>query len=222
MASGSAASPGAASPGAPIPQWLSVKGLSQQGLKRRYLSASTGNLHGLQAGEFQTTKWPLPKMFGAEKYAYSLIDIEDPRFLEECSEMSKKLLHYYGDSQIFDLEWRETYGKLTLSEKRLSNLPKSAAQKARDELEKTVKKHKTYLLELQEQKDLYSQAIEDIYTRCATIKQGIKNENDLEELRQEMTGRVKQRFLSDDGFWKSSFNCTRPEGVDRVDDFLDE
>lgn len=58
-----------------IPEWLSTKSLT----RRRYLPASTGNLHGLQAGEFHSTKWPLPKMFGEERYAYSLIDIEDPR-----------------------------------------------------------------------------------------------------------------------------------------------
>ena len=50
-------------------------------LQRRYLAQSTGNLHGLQADEFHQTKWPLPRMFGDERYAYSLIDIEDPRYV---------------------------------------------------------------------------------------------------------------------------------------------
>ena len=58
-----------------VPDWLSTKMLS----KKRYLGASTGNLHGLMGEEFLNTRWPLPKMFGDEKYAFSLIDIEDPR-----------------------------------------------------------------------------------------------------------------------------------------------
>ena len=58
--------------------------------------------------------------------------------------MSKKLIHYFSDQQIFDLEWRDCYKRLTLAEKRQANLPKSASQKAKDELDKTVKKHKRY------------------------------------------------------------------------------
>lgn len=196
-----------------IPDWLSTKSL----VKRRYLSASTGNLHGLQAGEFHSTKWPLPKMFSDEKYAYSLIDIEDPRYLERCADMSKQLIHYYYDQQIFDLEWRNTYKMLIRSEKRRDNLPRSANQKAKDELEKAVQKNKKYLLELQEQKDLYQSKIDNIFDECAKIKRSIKKENDLEELRMEMTNRVKQRFSPEDVFWKTQFNCTRPTRTD--DDF---
>jgi hypothetical protein len=47
-------------------------------------------------------------MFGEEKYAFSLIDIEDPRYVEECAEHAKKLIHYFYDQQIIDLEWRNT------------------------------------------------------------------------------------------------------------------
>lgn len=199
--------------GVEIPEWLSTKSL----VKRRYLSASTGNLHGLQAGEFHSTKWPLPKMFGDEKYAYSLIDIEDPRFLERCSDMSKQLIHYFSEEQIFDLEWRQTYKELIRAEKRRANLPPSASQKAKDELEKTVQKHKKYLLELQEQKDIYQTNIDRVFDECARIKRSIKKENDLEDLRMEMTGRVKQRFAAEDSFWKTQFNCAR-SGGDREHD----
>lgn len=45
----------------------------------------------------------------------------------------------------------------------------------------------------------------------------IKKETDLEELRMEMTGRVKARFGAEDAFWKTAFNCTRE---DRGDDIL--
>eukprot|EP00392_Amoebophrya_sp_AT5.2_P000117 g117.t1 len=205
----------AASP-EPIPDWLSTKSLS----KRRYLAASTGNLHGLQAAEFNNTKWPLPKMFGQEKYAYSLIDIEDPRFVDECAGMSKQLIHYFYDQQIFDLKWRETYKQLIRAEKRRANLPALASNKAKDELDGNVKKFKKYLLELQEQRDMYQSKIDGIFERCAQIKRGIKKENDLEELRMEMTGRVKAKFAQEDGFWSTQFNCTRPDDVRGSDDDL--
>jgi len=84
-------------------------------------------------------------------------------------------------------------------------------------LEKAVQKNKKYLLELQEQKDLYQSKIDNIFDECAKIKRSIKKENDLEELRMEMTNRVKQRFSPEDVFWKTQFNCTRPTRTD--DDF---
>jgi hypothetical protein len=43
-----------------------------------------------------------------------------------------------------------------------------------------------YLLELQEQKDMYQGYIDQINERCSQIKRTIKKENDLEELREEM------------------------------------
>lgn len=191
-----------------VPEWLSTKSL----VKRRYLSQSTGNLHGLQANEFHGTKWPLPRMFGDEKYAYTLIDIEDPRYVEECANMAKRLIHYFYDQQIFDLEWRKTYKRLISAEKRRANLPPSAQQKAKDELDKNVAKAKKYLLELQEQKDLYQTYIDQIFDRCSQIKRSIKKENDLEELREEMSNRVKSRFDTSDAFWRTSFNARNLTG----------
>jgi len=196
--------------GAPsVPDWLSTKMLS----KKRYLAASTGNLHGLMGDEFLKTKWPLPKMFGEEKYAYSLIDIEDPRYLTECTEMAKKLIQYFYDQQIFDLEWRKTYKELIVAEKRRANLPPNASSKAKEELDKNVTTAKKYLLELQEQKDLYQRHIDEIFERCSQIKRSIKKENDLEDLREEMSNRVRQRYDQDDSFWKTQFNA-RQEGAD--------
>lgn len=201
----------------PIPEWLNTKAL----VKRRYLPASSGNLHGLQAGEFHSTRWPLPKMFGDENYAYSLIDIEDPRYVDECANMGKQLIHYFYDQQIFDLKWRETYKELIRAEKRRGNLPAMASVKAKDELDGNVKKFKKYLLELQEQRDMYQTKIDAIFERCAQIKRGIKKETDLEELRMEMTGRVKAKFVAEDNFWSTQFNCTRPDEMrDADEDFL--
>jgi len=193
-----------------IPEWLSTKSLT----KRRYLSASTGNLHGLQANEFMQTKWPLPKMFGEEKYAYTLVDIEDPRYVDECADMAKKLIRYYYDLQILDLEWRKTYKNLIKAEKRRFNLPETASTKAKDQLDNNVKTTKKYLLELQDQKDSYQACIDQIYERCSQIKRSIKKENDLEDLREEMSNRVKQRFDPDDTFWKTQFNA-RQENANR-------
>ena len=51
----------------------------------------------------------------------------------------------------------------------------------------TTNIHETrYLLELQEQKDMYQNHIDQIFERCSQIKRSIKKENDLEELREEM------------------------------------
>ena len=71
-----------------IPRYLSVNGLTT----RRKLAANTGNIHGFLAEDYKQLNWPLPKMFGQEKYGYSLIDIDDPRYLKECAKNSKKLI----------------------------------------------------------------------------------------------------------------------------------
>merc|ERR1740138_1834596 len=79
-----------------IPMYLSVTGLT----KKRKLSKSTGNLHAYLAEDYLQLNWPLPKMYGKEKYGYSLVDVEvknraasqDHRYVKECAAMSKKLV----------------------------------------------------------------------------------------------------------------------------------
>ena len=78
-----------------------------------------------------------------------------------------------------------------------------------------------YLLELQEQKDLYQRQIDEIFERCSQIKRSIKKENDLEDLREEMSNRVRQRYDQDDSFWKTQFNA-RQEGGDKERLMLDD
>ena len=51
------------------------------------------------------------------------------------------------------------YYNIYITEKRYENLPKNASQKAKDELDGICKNHKKYLLQLQEQKDLYQTKI---------------------------------------------------------------
>merc|ERR1719440_2529121 len=118
-----------------IPKYLGTQSLT----KRRYLSQSTGNLHGLQAEDYSKLNWPMPKMFGHEKYAYGLIDIEDERYVEECAKMSKKLIRLTYDTQIIDLEWRNTYKRLLDAEHRRETLPKDCKQKTKDILDAEVK-----------------------------------------------------------------------------------
>merc|ERR1712056_177334 len=77
-----------------IPKHLSTNSLT----KRKKLDPSTGNHHGYQAEDYSQVSWPLPKSFGKEKYAYSLIDIEDPRYVRECASMSKKLIRLNYDT----------------------------------------------------------------------------------------------------------------------------
>merc|ERR1719215_1082198 len=142
-------------PAPAVPKYLSVHALT----RRRKLAASTGNLHGYMAEDYQQINWPLPKMFGMEKYGYSLIDITDPRHVKDCAGMSKKLVRLAYDQQIVDLEWRKTYKALLDAEHRQDTLPGNAQQKTKDILKKEVDGHMKYLLELQEQKDLYQTGV---------------------------------------------------------------
>lgn len=190
-----------------IPKYLSTSSLT----KRSYLSASTGNLHGLRNEDYHATNWPLPKMFGQEKYAFSLIDIEDPRYLEECASMGRKLIRLFYDQQIIDLEWRKTYKALLDAEHRRKTLPENARQGTKDKLDREVADTKKYLLELQDQRDMYDGCIQDIYSRCDTIKKTIKKETDLEDLRMEMSNRTKGRFDPEDPFWATRFNTRSPK-----------
>merc|ERR1719456_1138079 len=132
-----------------IPRYLSVNGLTT----RRKLSASTGNLHGFMAEDYKQLNWPLPRSFGQEKYGFSLIDIDDPRFLKECAGNSKKLIRLHYDEQIVDLEWRKTYKALRDAEHRMASSGKN--DKTKELIRKEVESKKKYLLELQHQKDMY-------------------------------------------------------------------
>merc|ERR1712187_111475 len=104
-------------------------------------------------GDYTQVNWPLPKSFGKEKYAYSLIDIEDPRYVRECASMSKKLIRLSYDQQIIDLEWRKTYKALLDAEHRQATLPNNCPEWRKTALKKEVDTNMKHLLELQEQKD---------------------------------------------------------------------
>jgi len=185
-----------------VPKYLSVHALTKQ----RKLSASTGNIHGYMAEDYSQLNWPLPKMFGKEKYGYTLIDITDPRCTRDCSSMSKKLIRVSYDQQIVDLEWRKTYKNLLLAEHRYATLPDAAQQKTRDVHKKEIETHSKYLLELQEQKDMYENLVKDVYAKCSEIKLALKKESDLEDLRMYMEGVTKDRVETDSPFWRTKFN----------------
>lgn len=189
-----------------IPQYLSVNNLTV----RRKLPASTGNIHGFMAEDYKQNNWPLPKMFGQEKYGYSLIDIDDPRFLKESAGHSKKLIRLNYDEQIVDLEWRKTYKALNNAEHRMANSGKN--DKTKELIKKEVQQHLKYLLELQEQKDMYQAQIGGVNERCDGIKTMIKKENDLEELRMTLENHTKDRIPSDAAFWKTKFNTSSKVG----------
>lgn len=184
------------------PDWLSTHKLTS----KLYLQPSTGNLHGLRSEDYFRVQWPMPRMFGDEKYAYQLVDIDDPRYIEESVQMGKKLVRLFYDEQIMDLEWRNTYKRLLLAEHRRATLAEAAQQRTKDKMDAEVVAAKKYLLELQDQRDLYRVCTEEIWSRCDHIKATIKGENDLERLRQEMTSRVKAKFPRDDAFWSTNFN----------------
>jgi len=148
-------------------------------------------------------------MFGEEKYGHSLIDIEDPRHIKDCAGMSKKLIRLSYDQQIIDLEWRRTYKALLDAEHRLATLSINAPQKTKELLKKEVDGHMKYLLELQEQKDMYETETGFVYSRCDEIKLALKKESDLEQLRMTMQERTRKAFGTDSDFFKKKFNIYR-------------
>ena len=167
----------------------------------------------------------MPKMFGDEKYAFTLIDIEDPRYLEEVALMGRKLTRLNYEKQIIDMEWRKTYKMMLQAEHHLSSfresssLPQSVANKTKSMLETKITSYKDYLLELQEQKDSYESLAKEIYERCGEIKKTIRQENMLQELSEEMTDRVKSHYPQSDEFWQSKFNARSTKMVDSMDEF---
>jgi len=189
-------------PGFKPPSYLSTRNLSS----KLYLPPSTGNLHGLRSEDYFRVQWPMPRMFGDEKYAFQVVDIDDPRYMEEAVAMGKKLIQLFYEQQIMDFEWRQTYKRLLLCEHRRATLAAECQQRTKDKMDAEVASVKKYLLELQDQKDLYRTCTEEIWARCDHIKSTIKGETDLEKLRREMTSRVKAKFPRDDPFWRTNFN----------------
>mmetsp|Transcript_101099 Transcript_101099/g.286545 ORF Transcript_101099/g.286545 Transcript_101099/m.286545 type:complete len:257 (-) Transcript_101099:126-896(-) len=186
----------------PDEDYLGVTSLT----RRRKLRMSTGNLHGYMAEDYGRVNWPLPKMFGQEKYAYSLIDIEDSRFRGECAEMSRKLIRLSYDQQIVDLHWRKTYKALLDAEQRQATLPENCKETTKTTLKKEVDGHMKYLMELQEQKDMYEDNIKEVYSRCDAIKAELKKETDLEDLRMSMEKRQRDQIHGESPFWRTKFN----------------
>jgi len=192
------------------PSWLTTKSLS----KRTYLARSTGNIHALKSCDYDNRVWSMPTMFGDEKYGFTLVDIEDPRYVEEAALMGRRLVRLNYEQQILDMEWRTTYKRLLHAENHLRTykappLPnlQAVATKTQEQLKTKIKEYKEYLLELQQQKDLYETLRKEIWDRCMEIKKTIRHENNLEELREEMTERVRHYFPLTDEFWQSKFNC---------------
>lgn len=199
-----------------IPSWISLKTLT----KKRYRLPGTGNTHALQAQDFIDNLYPLPKMFGDESYAYYLIDISDPRYLVECARMSRQLLKLQYEAQIIDIEWKRRYNELITHEHRYAALPPSASEKAKTALKDDVVHSKKQLLELQTQKDMYEKEKEKIFDRCKVIKESIKKENDLEQLREEMTNSIRQKYEPNHTFWSTQFDVTQKGDVKDDDDPL--
>jgi len=180
-----------------VPVWLNPRKILKN--KRRYLPASTGNVHGMLMQDYTTFSWPLPKMFGYEKYGYALIDIEDPAYAEECAGHSKRLVKLFYERQIVDEVWTNIFKHLSQSQYRRDSLPENATEKTVQKLEQDVKNYKTYLLELQQQRDLYDQEIQKIFSRCDQIKATIKKQQQLEKVRAEATKDVQAKIVAEQG-----------------------
>lgn len=199
-----------------VPNYLSVNSLT----KRRKLPQSTGNLHAYMAEDYSQLNWPLPKMFGNEKYGYSLVDVEvkgrkasrDNRFVKECAQSSKKLIRLAYDQQIVDREWRNTYKALLRAEHHQATLPGNATEKTKKICKEDVENRMKYLLELQEQRDMYEEQIKRVYDRCDSIKETIRKEAELDELREFMEGQTRSKIQADSPFWRTKFNIQSQQG----------
>merc|ERR1712100_450258 len=77
--------------------------------------------------DYNSLCWSMPKMFGDEKYAFTLIGIEDPRYLTEVKEMGRKLTRLNYEKQIIDMEWRKTYKMMLQAEHHLSSFRESSS-----------------------------------------------------------------------------------------------
>ena len=212
---GNLISPKIAAPKRPF--WLKTASLS----RREYLSKATGNVHGLKNCDYGNINWSMPKMFGDEKYAFSLVDIEDPRYVEEAALMGRKLTRLNYEKQIVDMEWTRTYKSLLRAEKHEQTLGNPSfhdekmdkrREKRKQEIKAEIDDFKAHLLTLQEQKDMYESCIQDIWTRCHQIKESIRTENDLESLRKELSQRVQQQYAPDDEFWSTKFSLETAKG----------
>merc|ERR1719174_3665130 len=133
--------------------------------------------------------------------------------------MGRKLTRLNYEMQIIDAEWRNTYKRLIQAEghqrnfKLPTNMSAAVAKKTAELLANKITEYKAYLLELQEQKDLYQSLTKEIWDRCNEIKKLVRHENNLEELREEMTERVRSYFPLTDEFWSQKFNCNSQHGT---------
>jgi len=204
-------------PNIKVPKYLDIHKLT----RRRYLNPATGNRHGLRSEDFEDVQCCMPRMYGSERYAFQLIDIDDPRYLKEVMRMSKKLIRFFYDEQIIENEWRKTYKRLLSAEHQRDTLSKASSQKTITEMEKEATEAHKYMLILQDQRDLFQRCIQEIWDRCDHIKASIKKEADLDELRIEMTDRVKSRFPPGNHFWQKKFRINH-QGGSNSDDSSDE
>ena len=187
-----------------IAPWLSIKNVPS-----KIYSRSTAGVAGstlVKDMDYINQKWSLPLQFGEENYAYTLIDIDDPRYAEECAAMTQKLIHFYSDRQIISLEWRRNFRLLQETEAKRACLPEVAPAKTREMLDNKINEYKERLLEVQDQRDAYDLAVQKVLVRVGQIKAALKKERDLEKLRKTLTDRVKAKFSEEDPFWKKQFD----------------
>lgn len=185
-----------------IPRWLTRRSVSTV---VRPDSCSL-NQHGILTADHINVKWPLPTVFGAEDYGYSLIDMPDKRYEKEAALMSAKLIRLFYDKQIIEYEWQKAYKNFVKADTCKANLTPSVLEKSREKAEKEFVDTKEQLLRLQDQRDLFNDLISQIWDRCAEIKAEIKREEDLKELRDQLSLRVKEKYPPNDPFWKTEFS----------------
>ena len=185
-----------------IPKWLTRRSISTVVRPE----ACSSNQHAILTADHINVKWPMPRIFGSEEYGFSLVDMPDKRYEVEAAEMSAKLIHLFYDKQIIEYEWHKAYKRFVEADKRKTNLTPGVLQKSRDKAEKDVNETKEQLLRLQDQRDLFTNVIDQIWARCAQIKASIKHEQELDTIRRDLTERVKAKYPEGDPFWKTEFS----------------
>lgn len=193
--------------GDPVPDHLSIQSLPQ----KKYLPSSSNRPHCLKEKPYLEHVKPMPKMFGDERYAYTLIDIQDPRFQPFQVKYSEIFVGHQYDHNIIKAEWMKCHKKYVLAAKAFDSLPAGASEKAKQEKKELRDSLLAHLKELQEQRDQYEEYELAVNAHCKKIKENIGTEQSLERLRQLMTEEVRTAFNPSHTFWSTSFNPKHSE-----------
>jgi len=132
-------------------------------------------------------------MFGEETYAYTEIEIHDPRYSDELKQMNRDLKDALEKEQMVEKQWRMCYAGLTKAEHRRKTLSASAPDKTKSKFDRVVEEFRVQLVKLQEDRDKCKQYIAEIYARIDVINKEINKEKALEDMQRECAEKLMQK-----------------------------